>query len=61
LKKILNSRIDCFIKYYNFDEISDLDEPDEDIEGIVFNSLRSEDGDEKSFSEDASSSSSSNS
>ena len=30
LKKILNSRIDCFIKYYDFDAMSDLDEDDDD-------------------------------
>jgi hypothetical protein len=56
LKKILNSRIDCFIKYYNFDDISDLDDPDEDIEGIALNSLRSENGDDRSSSSEESSS-----
>lgn len=30
LTKILNSNIDCFIKYYNFDVISDNDEDDDD-------------------------------
>lgn len=32
LKKILNSRIDCFIKYYDFDILSDLDKEDEESE-----------------------------
>ena len=32
LKKILNSNIDCFIKYYNFDVISDDEDDDDDVD-----------------------------